>query len=531
MMLTLATQGPIGALAGVHVGAHIGAIDAAVIVAYLALMAAIGTWAWRRRGDARSYFLAGHSMPGWAVALSLVAASLSVTTFVGAPAESYRGDLTYLSQNIGGFVAMIFVAVFFVPRLYAAGTVTIYGFIEQRYGAAARAALGVTFLFGRLLASGARLFIAALPVSLMLFGAEATDARHLALAILIIGAAGTAYTVFGGIRAVIWTDVVQVAIVLGAAVASIIILLHRIPADWPTLHHALSGKLRVIDLRWKTQSPFTLWTALIGAATLNAAVFGCDQDFGQRVLTARSAGRGGWSLIMAQCLATVVAALFLTVGLLLYIYYRRPDIMGAAAASKAPEPDDVYAHFLLTDLPAGVRGLAIAGLLAAAQGSLDSAINALASSLVADLYWPLRKRLGLPVDESTRARAPWIAVLISGAAVILFALGAAWFRDPKSSLIAYALGIMSYAFAGMFGVFLAAIFTRRGNTASVIAALLTGAVVTGLLQKNVCLRWTSALFGHGFYVSNMWWLPIAAAVSFAVCVLPAGSQYPERTRA
>jgi Na+/proline symporter len=297
------------------------------------------------------------------------------------------------------------------------------------------------------------------------------------------------------------------------------------------LHHALSGKLRVIDLRWKTQSPFTLWTALIGAATLNAAVFGCDQDFGQRVLTARSAGRGGWSLIMAQCLATVVAALFLTVGLLLYIYYRRPDIMGAAAASKAPEPDDVYAHFLLTDLPAGVRGLAIAGLLAAAQGSLDSAINALASSLVADLYWPLRKRLGLPVDESTRARAPWIAVLISGAAVILFALGAAWFRDPKSSLIAYALGIMSYAFAGMFGVFLAAIFTRRGNTASVIAALLTGAVVTGLLQKNVCLRWTSALFGHGFYVSNMWWLPIAAAVSFAVCVLPAGSQYPERTRA
>jgi SSS family transporter len=490
---------------------HVGAIDTAVILAYLALMAGIGTWAWRRRGDARAYFLAGRAMPGWAVAISLVAASLSVTTFVGAPAESYSGNLTYLSQNIGGFVAVIFVAVFFVPRLYAAGTVTIYGFIEQRYNPAARAALGVTFLLGRLLASGARLFIAALPVSLLLFGTAASDQRHLGLAIIIIGAAGTAYTVFGGIRAVIWTDVVQVAIVLGAAVASIIILLHRIPADWPTLHHALVGKLTVIDLHWKTRAPFTLWTALIGTASLNAAVYGCDQDLAQRVLTARSAWRGGWALIMAQCLATVVAALFLTVGLLLYVFYRRPDIMGSAGGTDVPLPDQVYADFLLNYLPTGVRGVAIAGLLAAAQGSLDSAINAMASSLVADLYWPLRKRLGLPVDASTRARAPWIAVLAAGAAVMVFALGAAWFRDPKSSLIAYALGIMSYAFAGMFGVFLAAIFTRRGNTASVIAALFTGAIVTGLL----------ALFGQRFYVSNMWWLPIAAAASFIVCVLPA----------
>jgi SSS family transporter len=494
-----------------EVAGHLGPIDAAVIVAYLVLMAAIGAWAWRRRGDARSYFLAGRAMPTWAVAFSLVAASLSVTTFVGAPAEAYSGNLTYWSQNIGGFVAMVFVAVFFVPRLYAAGTVTIYGFIEQRYGPGARAALGVTFLLGRLLASGARLFIAALPVSLMLFGAEAADRQHLALAILIIGAAGTAYTVFGGIRAVIWTDVVQVTIVLGAAVASIVILLHRIPADWPTLHHALAGKLQVIDLHWKTQAPFTLWTALIGAASLNAAVFGCDQDFGQRVLTARSAGRGGWSLIMAQCLATVVTGLFLTVGLLLFVYYRRPDVMGAAAsaAGKAPAKDDVYAHFLLNDLPVGVRGLAIAGLLAAAQGSLDSAINALASSAVADLYWPLRRRMGLAVDESKKARAPWVAVLAAGAAVMAFALAVARFRDPKSSLLAYALGILSYAFGGMFGVFLAAIFTRRGNTASVVASLFTGAIVTGLLA-------------HSGQVPNMWWLPIAAAASFAVCVVPRG---------
>lgn len=499
--------------------AAIGALDGAVIVAYLALMALIGALAYRKRGDARSYFLAGRAMPAWAVALSVVATSLSVTTFIGAPAESYDGNLTYLSQNIGGFIAVFFVAIFFVPRLYAAGTVTIYGYIEKRYGPAARSALGITFLVGRLLASGVRLFIAALPVSLLLFGRQATGPGHLAAAILIIGIAGTCYTVFGGIRAVIWTDAVQVTIVLGAAVVSIVMLYRAIPADWATLHLALVPKLRVIDLSWNTAAPYTLWTALIGTASLNAAVYGCDQDLAQRVLTARSAWRGGWSLILAQCLATVVVVLFLTVGLLLYVFYRRPDIMGAAAPAETPTADQVYAHFLLNYLPSGVRGLAIAGMLAAAQGSLDSAINAMASSLVADLYWPLRRWRGLAVDASARAVAPWIAVLGAGAALIAFALITAHFFDPRSSLIAYALGIMSYAYSGMFGVFLAAIFTRRGNTASVIAALVTGAVITALLQREVCRRWTTALFGHGIYVSNMWWLPIAAAVSLGVCVM------------
>jgi Na+/proline symporter len=119
--------------------------------------------------------------------------------------------------------------------------------------------------------------------------------------------------------------------------------------------------------------------------------------------------------------------------------------------------------------------------------------------------------MGLAVDESKKALAPWVAVLGAGAAVMAFALAVARFRDPKSSLLAYALGILSYAFGGMFGVFLAAIFTRRGNTASVIAALLTGAIVTGLLA-------------HSGQVPNMWWLPIAAAASFGVCVLPRGTE-------
>jgi solute:Na+ symporter, SSS family len=507
----------------------VGRVDALVIAAYLGLMAVIGAMAWRRRGDARSYFQAGRAMPAWAVALSVVATSLSVTTFIGAPAESYSGDLTYLSQNLGVFVAVIFVAIWFVPRLYAAGTITIYGFIEKRYGATARTALAVTFLVGRLLASGVRLFIAAIPLSLVLFGVagdRAEELRHWVMAIVIIGAVGTGYTVFGGIRAVIWTDAVQISIVVGAVVLSIVFLLHLIPADLGTIHRVLSSpgagmhsKLRLIDLSWSGSARFTLWTALIGAASLNAAVYGCDQDLAQRVLTTRSAWRGGAALIGAQCLATVLGALFMVAGLLLYVFYCRPDVMGAAAPVETPVARDVYTHFLLHYLPTGLRGLAIAGILATAQGSLDSAINAMASSVVADLYWPLRRRLRWTVDESAGARAPWVAVLGAGAALIGVAIAAAWWFDPGGSLMAFALGIMSYAFGGMFGVFLAAIFTRRGNARSVIAALVMGAVVTGVLQKGICLWWTGKMFGRAMYLSDMWWLPISAGISFAVCVM------------
>src|SRR4051794_27630594 len=181
-------------------------LDWGVVAAYLALMALIGTLAARRKTDAEGYFLAERKMPTLAVALSVVATSLSVATFVGVPQYSFNGDLTYLSQNLGVFIAAAIVATVFLPRLYAAGTVTIYGYIDQRFGETARMATSATFLLGRLLASGARLFIAAIPVCLLMFGSFNPSRSQLIFAIVLVGAVGVAYTVAGGIRAVIITD-------------------------------------------------------------------------------------------------------------------------------------------------------------------------------------------------------------------------------------------------------------------------------------------------------------------------------------
>lgn len=510
-------------------------IDWGILFGYMGFVALIGALAARRKTDAEGYFLAERSMPAWAVALSIIATTLSVATFVGAPQEAFVGNLTYLSPNLGGLLAVLIVASVFVPRLYRAGTVTIYGYIEQRFGPTAKVATSCMFLFGRLLASGARLFIAAIPVCLLLWGETQPSTKHLIVAIILIGAIGTAYVVSGGIRAVIWTDTAQILIVIGAAVVSIALILGKIPLSLGEVVQVLSeagsgpdghSKLRVIDTTLNTTTPYTLWTALLGATFLNVAAYGVDHDMAQRMLTARSPLRGSLSLIAAQVLGMAVVSLFLILGLLLYIFYKRPDIMGPAAPTDPLlTSQQVYPQFLLNHMPVGLAGLAMAGMFAAAQGSLDSAINALASSAVADLYWPLRRRLGLPVENSTWA--PRLAVVIIGAMLIGFAVVSAMMFDPQNNtLIRFALGVMAFAYTGMLAVFLTALLTKRGNTASVLAALATGVVVTTLVQDSILAWWSTKLLGWPLRLAIFWWMPVGTIVSFLVCVAGRRAEQP-----
>src|SRR6185437_15061975 len=222
-----------------------GPLDWGVVAAYFALMIFIGVYTARRRQDTKDYFLGGRSLPTWAVSISIVATTLSAATFVGAPEQSYGGNLTYLSFFLGNILAVIAVCTIFVPRLYRAGTVTIYGYLARRYGEGARIAVSVMFLAGRMLASGARLFIAAMPLCLLLFASRGqtnfiASKRQLIEAVCIIGLVGTFYTTLGGIRTVVWTDVIQFFIVVGAAVVSIALLLHKIGRPPGEIFHILA---------------------------------------------------------------------------------------------------------------------------------------------------------------------------------------------------------------------------------------------------------------------------------------------------
>ncbi|HUO10265.1 MAG TPA: sodium:solute symporter [Phycisphaerae bacterium] len=507
-----------------HVLAEFGGIDWAVVGAYFAIVTLVGFLA-KREGGTKEYFLGNRSMPTWAVAVSLVATMLSVVTFIGVPAAAFAGDISYLILNVGGFIAVFIVGLLFVPRLYRAGTVTIYGYLAQRFGLGAQLAVSGAFIVGRFLSSGARLFAAALPLCLLLFGAKAPTFSQLVLAICLIGIVGTVYATAGGVRAVVWVDVIQFVIVVGTAILSICMLLSRMHMSAGDIVDALvhspnGNKLHLVDLSLDPLKPYTLWAAIFGISFLNAAAFGVDQDLAQRFLITKSASRGTISVIASQFISIAVVSLFLCIGLLLYIFYT-PEIVGRVHLP--PEtPANVYPWFLINELPVGLCGLAIAGFFAIAQGSLDSAMNALASSIVADFYIPLRKRAGHEVAEGKASKR---TVALVGGMMCLFAIFCAAIYDPEAhTLLDFVQGLMTFALAGMLGVFLTALFTTRGNSVSVIFALLAGALTILILQDWPMKHWTSFLLGRPITLAWPWWTPIGTIVSFAVCVAaPPGS--------
>ena len=506
-------------------------LDWWVVAGYMGLIVAIGLWTSRGQHDQDSFFLANRKMPVWAVALSVLATSLSAGTFVGVPQISFiaGGDLTYLSLSIGTVLAAVVVAMVFLPPLYRAGTVTIYGYLGKRFGMGAMIGASCAFLLGRLLASGARLFMAAFVVSLVLFGD--TEPASLTIAIVIFGIVGTAYTALGGIKAVIWTDVIQIIIVVGAALLSIVLLLKAIPLPLgeilDTLRHADGGnKLMLINTKHDWAESFTIWAAF-ATLFINTGAYGADQDLVQRMLTTKSPWRAGMSLIGANLLAIPVVGLFLVIGLLLSIFYTMPEVMGSAAPTEIiNDTRKVYPQFLLHHLPTGVVGLAMAGLIAAAMSSFDSAVNAMASSAVCDLYLPWKERSGKRAAASTlptshaHLKTSRLAVLLVGVGLTVFALGAAAVQQAgNQTLINFALGIMSFALAGLLGVFLTALLTRRGDSFSVIAALLGGALTVLSVQPFALSYWSLMLTGEAFKLAWPWWMVVGTTVSFIICVI------------
>ncbi len=427
--------------------------DWAVVGAYFGVLGVSAVLlAMRKQKNTEDYFLASHSMPVWAVAFSILATAQSAATFVGAPESAYGGDLTYLSTNIGGILAAIILATVVIPAYYRKRVTTPYQLLETRFGTGAKEATSLTYMIGRVFAGGARLFIGALPASLAFFGD--TRADHVLMAIALFTVFGILYTLWGGVSSVIWTDVLQVCVYLGAALAAIIVLLHRIPVALPELLSALAhppndapSKLTLVNvgldfsqphMGFKPNAGFTLLTAIFGFSLLTLASHGADQDLVQRMLTCRSAAKGSWSVISGVLVGIPAVLLFLTLGLLLYIYYQRPDIMGAAAPRYAAPPgNEVVMTFAQRELAGGLGGLVLVGLLAAGPCGINSSLNSMSSTFVSDFYRPRRPGR----EEGHYLRVSRIGVAAAGVLVGGFAAGCILYYDPKhSTLLDLALG-------------------------------------------------------------------------------------------
>ena len=495
--------------------------DWCIFAGYGLALALGGVLARRRARDARDFFVGHGQMPSWAVAISVLASALSVASYLGVPEAAYSSDLTYLISNVGTVIAVVIVAWFFIPRYYHFQVVTVYELIGNRFGPRAKLAASLTFLLGRMLASGVRLFMAAIPAAAILFGGAQADLPSLILGVAVLTVVATLYTLSGGITSIIWTDVVQLGVAMGAVLAVAVVIYCRIPLHLGAMVHLLTSagdaggsKLRVVNTSTDPHVVNTIWTALSGYLLLNLAVYGTDQDLAQRMLTCKNALAGGRSALLSIVMNLPITLLFMCIGLLLYVFYHL-DPQQSHVHHPLQSGEHAFISFILYEQPPGMAGLLMAGLFAIAFTSLLSAINAMAAALVNDCYRPLRPG----VSAGQLLRASRLAVVASGLVIGLVAVGCIFWQHatPQIPLLDFAFTVVVVPYCGMLGIFLTAIFTTRGNGLSACLALAAGMVSILILQRLPFTLHADGPQAVSHALAWPWQMVVGTSISTAIC--------------
>ena len=514
--------------------------DWLIVALFLGTLMAIGYAFSRRNKDVEDYFVAGRSMPGWIVAIAATGTTISAGTFVGSPELGFNTDLTYVLNLLGSIVGGMVVAALIMPKLYKANTITIYGFIGDRFGEKSKRVNSAMFLLGQLFTSGSRLFIAAIAISVIVFGGIKFD--FMVYSIIILGLVSTIYTMMGGIKGLLYIDTFQTLLLVGTGVVALIMVfcsldmsvadiwatitdggLTKIPgadAGGVTADGAIVGwqegsKVKIFAFSINWASPYTVLGGMIGVAFFKVCQYTTDHEFVQRQLACNDVKQASRSLVWSQLISLPIVVVFLMIGVLLFAKYKTEFLAGGELSQFFADARDIFPQYIKNHIPTGVRGLMITGLLAAALSSFNSAINAMASSFVTDLYLPIRAELGKEVkgdaDQLSSSRK---MVFLMGMLLTGFAIVTAVMQEASGlNLVDFATGVMCFAYAGMIGVFLTAIFTEnRGNYYTVVAAIVAGAAII------IPLMFQKQLFGTQ-YIAWTWWAPIGGIISTAICLL------------
>jgi SSS family transporter len=451
------------------------ALDLTVIVAYLLFITWFGARFKQKQSSVKNYFLGAGGAPWWAIAFSIVSAETSTLTVIGTPALSFAGNFTFLQLILGYLLGRMVISMLFLPQYFRGEMFTAYELMERRFGPHIRKFTAGTFLLLRALAEGVRVFAVSIVISIVLGSGEIAS-------IFVIVCLTLFYTFEGGMTAVIWTDVVQMFLYVGGALASFFLILHLIPGGWP---HALelgraAHKFQLFDFRFSFTPAFfrrtySFWGGLLGGCFLTTASHGTEQLLVQRYLAAKNERDSRRALFASWLVVFFQFALFLAIGVLLFVYYHDTSQLPPAV------PERTYPEFVWNHLPAGLAGLVIAAILAAAMSNLSAALNALASTTIMDFLKPLRPRY----SESQLLRLARWATVFWG--VVLFVVGLAarhWGRVLEAGL-----SIASVLYGALLGVFLLGVFTKRPGEWSAIVGMSAGFIVTLLLRTHVAYTW------------------------------------------
>ncbi len=442
------------------------ALDAIVLFVYLAGTTGLGVWLGRRQQNATDYFVADRAIPWWAVLFSIVASETSALTFISTPGLSYGakagvGDLGFLQIVAGYIVGRVVVARVLLPRYFQGELVTAYTLLERRFGIATRRFASIVFMITRALADSVRVFATAIPIALIISPTVSDKSRVMPAAILVLGALTVIYTYKGGMKAVVWTELVQAGVYVFGGLCALVLLGQAVPGGWSAIVHTVgaAGKLRVIDTYAGVDRANTLWAGLFGGAFLAMASHGTDQLIVQRLLSARSLRDAQRAVIGSGLAVFVQFTLFLFIGLGLWAYYRG-QLFSAT--------DAIFPSFIVDHMPAGLVGLIVAAIVAATMSTHSGAINSLAAATTHDLYLPLT---GRQVDDPGTLRAGKLFALAWGVALTA---GALLFRDNGTPVVVVALGIASFTYGGLLGGFFLGVFWPRAIQRDAILGMSVG---------------------------------------------------------
>ena len=520
-------------------------IDVIVLCLYFFGIVGLGLWAGRRNRTLTDFALGGRSIPWWAVLASIIAAETSAATFLGTPAEGFKTrSFIYGQLAIGTVLARVIVAFTFIRPYYRYGVQSIYEFLEIRFGPLTKNLASGIFLVTRILGIGVRLYLGGAILKVIweyLFPGTPIDIWIYFWGIVFVTVLTTIYTAIGGIKAVVWTDMIQAVLMVSSVLIAIGIILTHIPGGLSTVKEQLGGIPPFIQsginpsagfwagLKSMVEEPYTLAAALVASTFLTMSTHGTDQDMVQRMLTAKDFKKSRLSLILSGLADLPIATSFLLVGILLWVYYHVNSSLSAPQAE-----NEIFAHFIVTQMPVGIRGIIVAGVFATMMGSTSAALNALATSFTKDFFLPYFSRDEAPESAIRAAR---LATLVFGGLMIVVATVTAnsVLQNSKLTILPIALGIVGYTYGALLGVFLVGMLTTtRGSDRTNIVAMVIS-IVTVLIVARVEMPWLDVgeLLHHGkFGLTNVnlgswlpaqfpnfafpWWVFIGCTVCFLV---------------
>jgi len=463
-------------------------LDVAVIFLYFAAVIAAGLLLAGRQRDASDYFLGHRGLPWWALMFSIVATETSAVTVISVPGLAARGDLTFLQIAFGYLAGRIGVAALLLPGYFEGTQDTAYQRLERRFGPVARRTASGVFLLTRALADCVRIFATAIPLAII-------TRWNFAAGILAIGVVTLIYTWVGGLRAVVWVDVIQLGVYLLGGIATLIVATHLAGGVGAFGRAWDAGKLVTLDFRPSFTLLYTFWGGLLGGALLAGASHGTDHLIVQRLLAARGLRDAQRALIGSGVFIIGQFALFLLVGTSLWL---------AGADRVGMRSDAIYPTFVITQLPAGLAGLVVAGILAAAMSSHASAVNSLASASTHDFYAPLTGR-------QDPARLLWVGRWLTLLWTAVLVAGAMAFRNQNTPVVQLALSIASVTYGSLLGTYVLGGLWPRARQVDVITAIVVSVVamtpvVLGSVIPGFPWHWLPGL-------AWPWYVPLGTTVT------------------